>query len=157
EQPLTEEERRPLRRVARKTWHFFETFVGPADHWLPPDNFQEEPKGVLAHRTSPTNAGLLLVSTLSAHDLGYLSVPGLAHRLAGTLDPLKAREGRKGHFFNWYDPTPLKALEPHYVSPVDSGNLLGCLLTLRQGLLEKLDEPIPSPASAAGLADTLDL
>ena len=32
-----------LRTLSRKTWAFFETFVGPEDHWLPPDNFQEHP------------------------------------------------------------------------------------------------------------------
>ena len=44
-----------LRLTARRTWRFFETFVTPADHMLPPDNFQEDPEPVLAHRTSPTN------------------------------------------------------------------------------------------------------
>src|SRR5574340_721499 len=43
-----------LRRLGRRTWRFFETFVVAADHMLPPDNFQEEPKPVVAHRTSPT-------------------------------------------------------------------------------------------------------
>ena len=32
-----------LRKLSRKTWAFFETFVGPEDHWLPPDNYQEHP------------------------------------------------------------------------------------------------------------------
>ena len=30
-----------LRKLSRRTWAFFETFVGPEDHWLPPDNYQE--------------------------------------------------------------------------------------------------------------------
>ena len=30
-------------------------FVTAADHWLPPDNYQEDPKGEITHRTSPTN------------------------------------------------------------------------------------------------------
>ena len=60
---------RTLRSTARRTWRFFEAFVGPADHDLPPDNFQEDPKPVLAHRTSPTNMGLYLLSTVGARDL----------------------------------------------------------------------------------------
>jgi len=46
-----------LRRIARKTWAFFDRFVGPGDHWLAPDNYQQEPVAVLARRTSPTNIG----------------------------------------------------------------------------------------------------
>ena len=68
-----------LRTAARKTWGFFETFVGPEDHWLPPDNFQEHPVAVVAHRTSPTNMGLALLANLSAYDFGYLTA-GAADR-----------------------------------------------------------------------------
>ena len=84
--PLSEGERLTLRRLARKTWHFFESFVGDADHWLPPDNFQEMPDPRIAHRTSPTNIGLLLLSTLAAHDLGYISLRELIERVERTLD-----------------------------------------------------------------------
>ena len=84
--PLDEAERRELRLVARRTWLFFETFVGPEDHWLPPDNFQEFPKPAVAHRTSPTNEGLLLVSALAAHDFGYLGTHDLASWLERNLD-----------------------------------------------------------------------
>ncbi len=51
-------DRAMLRRVARKTWRYFETFMGPEHHGLPPDNYQEAPVEVLAPRTSPTNIGL---------------------------------------------------------------------------------------------------
>ncbi len=68
-----------LRTVARRTWRFFETFVGPDDNDLPPDNFQEDPPQGIAHRTSPTNIGLSLLANLAAYDFGY--VP------AGERDP----------------------------------------------------------------------
>ena len=61
-----------LRQVARRTWLFFETFVGPEDNWLPPDNFQEHPVATVAHRTSPTNMGLSLLANVAAHDFGYI-------------------------------------------------------------------------------------
>src|SRR5204863_4578246 len=61
------------RSIARRIWRFFETFVGLEDNWLPPDNFQEDPHPVIAHRTSPTNIGLLLLATATARDLGYIS------------------------------------------------------------------------------------
>ncbi len=153
---LEEPQQRRLRYIVRKTWNFFETFVGPEDHWLPPDNFQEVPKGELAHRTSPTNKGLLLLSTLAAHDLGYLSLPALCRRIGDTLNTLEKLDRYQGHFFNWYDTLTLKPLEPVYISTVDSGNLLGCLLTLKQGLLEKREEQLTPATVIAGLQDTLD-
>lgn len=157
ETPLTPAETRVLRVVARKTWSFFETFIGDQDHWLPPDNYQEDPKGVVAHRTSPTNIGLLLLSTLSAHDLGYLSRRRMLERLEKTFDMLEKLDRYQGHFDNWYDTQTLQPLQPTYVSTVDSGNLLGCLLTLKHGLLEKSAQVGPDPAWREGLLDTLEV
>ena len=157
ETPLSAAERDSLRRIARRTWHFFETFVGDADNWLPPDNYQEAPEPKVAHRTSPTNQGLLLLSTISAHDLGYLSMSALASRLGKTIDTFEAMEQYQGHFYNWYETTTLSVLPPGYISTVDSGNLFGCLLTTKQALLEKRDEPLVGPPARHGLADTLGL
>ncbi len=158
ESPLTVDERAELRRIARKTWHFFETFVGDEDHWLPPDNYQEDAIGSggrVAHRTSPTNKGMLLLSTLAAHDFGYLGLKTLLDRLEKTFHTFDRMEKHEGHFYNWYNTQTLRTLPPPYVSTVDSGNLLGCLVTLRQGMLEKAREPIPGPHDLDGLADTL--
>ena len=101
--PMSDDDRRTLRRIARKTWHFFATFVGEEDNWLPPDNFQEIPHGRVAHRTSPTNQGMLLLSTLAAHDLGYINLSNLVERLEHTFDTFDRMEKRWGHFYNWYD------------------------------------------------------
>lgn len=152
---LRESQRKQLRLVARRTWRFFEQFIGPEDHWLPPDNFQEDPGEKLAHRTSPTNMGLLLLSTLSAHDLGYLTLMELLDRIERTFDTFDRLEKHHGHFLNWYDTRTLAPLAPAYVSTVDSGNLLGCLLALAQGLREKKSESIPSPRALEGLQDAL--
>jgi cyclic beta-1,2-glucan synthetase len=157
EPPLTIQERRELRRLARKTWEFFETFVVAEDNWLPPDNYQEDPKAIVAHRTSPTNVGLALLSTLAAFDFGYLSFAGLVDRLEKAFDTLDRLERHRGHFYNWYDTRTLQPLQPAYVSTVDSGNLLGCLLALKHGLLEKAEATTRNPAVRAGLEDTLDL
>jgi cyclic beta-1,2-glucan synthetase len=155
--PLNDEDRRALRRIARKTWGFFETFVGPEDHWLPPDNFQEQPRPQVAHRTSPTNQGLLLLSTLAAHDLGYFGMATLVKRLENTFATLERLERWHGHFYNWYDTRTLAPLPPAYVSTVDSGNLLASLVALKQGLYEKALEPVLGAALPAGCADTLAL
>ncbi len=146
-----------LRSVARKTWHFFETFVGDEDHWLPPDNHQEEPDGRVAHRTSPTNQGLLLLSTLAAHDLGYIGARTLVDRLEKTFDTFDRMERHWGHFYNWFETRTLQPLPPAYISTVDSGNLLGCLVTLRRGLFEMADEGFLPDRLREGLSDTLSI
>lgn len=146
-----------LRHLSRKTWAFFETFVGANDHWLPPDNFQEYPEPVVAHRTSPTNMGLALLANLAAYDFGYINAAQFLERSTQTLRTMDGLERYRGHFFNWYDTISLKPLTPLYVSSVDSGNLVGHLLTLRQGLLAFPDAPILSPRVLAGLTDTLSV
>ncbi|KAF0101517.1 MAG: carbohydrate binding:glycosyltransferase 36:glycosyltransferase 36 associated [bacterium] len=154
---LTADQTRFLGRIARKTWAFFETFVGPDDHWLPPDNYQEYRAATLAHRTSPTNMGLALLANLSAHDFGYIPTGQLIERSAGTLETMAGLERHRGHFYNWYDTQSLRPLHPMYISTVDSGNLAGHLLTLRPGLLALLDLPILEPRCLAGLRDTLEI
>jgi cyclic beta-1,2-glucan synthetase len=126
-------QKRKLRLIARSTWLYFEHFVGPEDRWLPPDHFQEDPRGLVAHRTSPTNIGLMLLSTLSAHDLGYIGPLELSLRLRDSFDSMDKLERVRGHFLNWYDTRSFAPLPPRYISTVDSGNLVACLIALRQG------------------------
>ena len=142
-----------LRQVARRTWYFFETFVGPKENWLPPDNFQEHPVATVAHRTSPTNMGLSLLANLAAHDFGYISTGQLVERTTNTLRSMETLERYAGHFYNWYD-TQTKAPLTRYVSTVDSGNLAGHLLTLRAGLLEIIDTPVIREQVFLGLGET---
>jgi cyclic beta-1,2-glucan synthetase len=154
---LDSEQRGELQRLARRTWLFFEQFIGPEDQWLPPDHFQEAPLGIVAHRTSPTNIGLALLSALGAYDLGYIEALTLSTRLISSLDTLEKLERYRGHFLNWYDTRSLEPLQPRYVSTVDSGNLAACLLALRQGCLEIPDHPVLRWESFEGLLDAIDL
>ncbi len=154
---LTLEQVRFLRALARRTWAFFENFVGPDDHWLPPDNYQEYRVAAVAHRTSPTNIGLALLANLSAYDFGYLPAGQLIERTANTLRTMDRLERHRGHFYNWYDTQTLQPLPPRYVSTVDSGNLAGHLLTLRAGLLALADDRILPARLFDGLSDTLAL
>jgi cyclic beta-1,2-glucan synthetase len=146
---------RRLRLLARRTWRFFETFVGPEDQWLPPDHFQEEPKGEVAHRTSPTNVGLLQLATIAAQDLGYVGVVDAALRLRSTLETLERLERHRGHFLNWYDTRDLTPLLPRYVSTVDSGNLAACLLVVKQACLGWTAAPVLGTQRWDGLVDVL--
>ena len=79
------DQQRELRLIARRTWRFFETFVTAEDNHLPPDNFQEDPNAVVAHRTSPTNIGLYLLSTVAARDFGWCGLRDALDRIEATL------------------------------------------------------------------------
>ncbi|MDR3491405.1 MAG: glucoamylase family protein [Gammaproteobacteria bacterium] len=146
-----------LHRIARKTWSFFETFVNEENHWLPPDNYQEAPVEVLARRTSPTNMGLSLLANLTAYDFGYINISQLLMRTSNALETMTKLERYRGHLYNWYSTETLAPLLPRYVSTVDSGNLAGHLLTLRQGLLALPDDPLLNVRYLDGLEDTWDI
>ena len=144
-----------LRKLSRKTWKFFETFVGPENNWLAPDNYQENPRSVVANGTSPTNLGLSLLANLAAYDFGYVSAGKLIERTESSLETMKALERFMGHFYNWYDTKSLLPMQPKYISTVDSGNLAGHLLTLQQGLFELPGQKILPEQVFSGLQDTL--
>lgn len=146
-----------LRKLSRKTWKFFETFVSPENHWLPPDNYQEDPRSVVANGTSPTNMGLSLLSNLAAYDFGYISAGNLIERNARALHTMKNLERFQGHFYNWYDIKMLEPMHPRYISTVDSGNLAGHLLTLQQGQIELMDQKILPEQAFLGLQDALQI
>lgn len=154
---VSEADSAALRLTARRTWRFFETFVGPEDHHLPPDNFQEEPQPVIAHRTSPTNIGMYLLSTVTARDFGWIGTLEMVERLEETLTTLRGLERFRGHFYNWYDTRDFRPLEPAYVSSVDSGNLCAALLVLSAACREMLDQPLPVRAALAGIDDAIRL
>ena len=154
---LNENEKLFLNKLARKTWAFFETFVVAGDNWLPPDNYQESPVERIAHRTSPTNIGLSLLSNLTAFDFGYIPMQVLLVRVSNTMQTLQKMEQYRGHFYNWYDTQSLLPLPPNYVSTVDSGNMAGHLITLKQGLLMLADKPVITDQMYKGLQVTLEI
>ncbi len=154
---LSGEELRFLHTLARKTWAYFEQYVAAEDNWLPPDNLQENAGEIIAHRTSPTNMGLALLANLAAHDFGYISIYRLMTNCDRTFQSMDKLERYKGHFFNWYETLTLTTLHPRYVSTVDSGNLAGHLLTLRQGLLGMPAQPIFNKKTWAGFHTTIGL
>ncbi len=155
--PASERDARMLRLTARRTWRFFETFVTPADHMLPPDNYQEDPTPVVAHRTSPTNLGLYLLSVVSARDFGWIGTGDAIDRLEATLATMAGLERFRGHFYNWYDSSDLRPLEPKYVSSVDSGNLAGHLIALANACREWQGSSLDGARCRAGIADAIDI
>ena len=149
------EDTRELRRIARKTWRYFEEFTMTQTHFLPPDSNQVDPPRGIAHRTSPTNIGLGLLAVLAARDFGYIGTGKLVDLLDKTITTVEALPKWNGHLLNWYDTTTLLPLKPEYISTVDSGNYIGYLITLRQGLLEYLNNPLVDARLVSGLEDTL--
>lgn len=154
---LSATQQQNLRMLARKTWSFFETFVTASDNWLPPDNYQEQPVERLAHRTSPTNIGMALLSNLTAYDFGYITPGQLIERTSNTIRTVQTMEKYRGHLYNWYDTESLAPLAPRYISTVDSGNLAGHLITLKQGLLTIADKKIAGASFFEGLTDILHI
>ncbi|MEK7682576.1 MAG: glucoamylase family protein [Chloroflexota bacterium] len=156
-QEPAEADLRMLRQVARKTWRYFDDFVGEDTHWLPPDNYQVSHQNRVALRTSPTNIGMWMLSALAACDFGYLTFDQAVDRLAKTFKTLDQLERHEGHLLNWYDLQDLQPLKPRYVSSVDSGNFVAGLWTLSQGLRGLSRAPLLPPAALAGLLDTAEV
>ena len=153
-------ERERLLGYCAAMWRFFETYVTKDEHFLPPDNVQEAPVYAVARRTSPTNIGLYLLCILAARDFGFLTSQALAQRVEATLSTVEALDKWRGNLYNWYDTSTAELLEPRFVSMVDSGNFVCCLVALAQGLLEyAVEEPALGELAARvkAVADATDL
>ena len=131
---LDEEDRSYLRCISRRIWAYYEDFVNSENNYLAPDNYQEKPYKGVAHRTSPTNIGMGLISNIVAYDLGYITFLEVIKRIEKILESMNKLEKYKGHFLNWYDTKTAKPLSPRYVSTVDSGNLLSYLWVVKETL-----------------------
>lgn len=131
-----------LTSYAAAIWRFYDGYCRASENYLPPDNVQETPVHRTAHRTSPTNIGLMLCCILAARDLSFIDSKTLCTKLNNSLDTVDRLEKWHGNLLNWYDTKTLKSLEPKYVSSVDSGNFLCCLVALKEGLKEyAFEEP----------------
>ena len=137
-----------LSRCAGDAWRYFEEFITQDDNFLPPDNFQEQPSVGIAHRTSPTNIGLALISALAAIDVGACKKETAVALIANMLDTVQRLAKWRGHLYNWYDTTTLRVLNPAYVSSVDCGNFAGCLIALREGLREYGEDALAAVADS---------
>ena len=137
---LTDTARKQLISYAEKTWKFFDSTVGAEDNFLPCDNVSIAPSYSTAHRTSPTNIGLYLLSVLASRDFGFIDTPTLVHRLDKTLSTIEKLPKYRGHLYNWYDTRTLEIIGQEYVSSVDSGNFTVSLVTLAEGLRDYFDD-----------------
>lgn len=154
---LAEEDIKLVRRLARRTWAYYEDFANEENNYLPPDNYQLDPPNGLAHRTSPTNIGFLLLSVAAARDFGYITTSDFVDRVSKTLSTIDKLETWRGHLFNWYHTKTLEPLRPFFISTVDSGNLAGYLLVTAKAVEEYLHKPLWGRELFQGLRDTYEL
>ncbi|MDP4033955.1 MAG: glucoamylase family protein [Pseudorhodobacter sp.] len=150
---LSPDDVQALRQIARSSWRYFETFVSADTGHLPPDNFQEDPMAVVAHRTSPTNMGLYLLSVVAARDMGWCGQRAALTLLEQTLQRMQTLPRHRGHFYNWYDIRELQVLSPPYVSSVDSGNLAGHLIVVANACRAWQGDTLAPAELRRGIAD----
>ncbi|WP_311273129.1 MULTISPECIES: GH36-type glycosyl hydrolase domain-containing protein [unclassified Rhizobium] len=130
-----------LRKIARRTWRYYEAFVTSSENYLPPDNYQETPEPLVASRTSPTNIGVYLLSVISARQFGWISFSETVERMEKTIETVEKMDKYRGHLFNWYHNDTLQTLGPRYVSAVDSGNLAGHLIAISSACRQWAEAP----------------
>jgi cellobiose phosphorylase len=152
---MSSENKNELRRIARKTWRYFEEFANRKNNYLPPDNYQEDPPRGIANRTSPTNIGLGLLAILSARDMGYIGIVEATDLTSKALLSIEKMEKWNGHLYNWYDTRTLEPLKPRYVSTVDSGNYVSYLITMAEGLRDYYNSPLIDFNYIDGFKDTI--
>lgn len=152
---LSEDNIQNIRKLARRTWAYFEDFVCKKDNYLAPDNYQEEPYKGIAHRTSPTNMAMGITSGIAAYDMGFIEILELIERTDNIISSMEDLPRMKGHFYNWYDTLTKEPLHPVYISTVDSGNLTGYLMVAAQALEEFKSNPAISVEMPKGLTDTI--
>lgn len=131
---VSEENQKYLLEIGKKTWQYFKDFLNEENHYLPPDNYQEDRKPKTVSRTSSTNIGLGLLSVISSYDLGYETLESTCELLKKMIHTISNLPKWNGHLYNWYDLKTLAPLKPRYISSVDSGNFVGYLYVAKQFL-----------------------
>jgi cyclic beta-1,2-glucan synthetase len=128
--------------TARRTWQFFKELSTKENNWLCPDNYQISMVEKVSDKTSPTNMGLQFLAILSARDLGFETLSSTVIVVENLMETIQKMPKFNGHLYNWYHIQTLEVLNPAYISTVDSGNFLGHLVALKNGLLEQIDRPV---------------
>jgi cyclic beta-1,2-glucan synthetase len=144
-----------LRTQACRMWRYFREHSTASRHWLIPDHVRED--GVAAERLSPTNLGFLLNARVAAVHLGYLTVHEFARETRLTLNGMGKLPLVRGHVPNWIDVETCGALDPVFVSTVDSGNLAASLWTLKQAAVAFARETPPTERLWLGIRDVARL
>lgn len=140
EPKISESEKNRLLSYCASMWRFYETHCNKKNNHLIPDNVQETPVYNEADRTSPTNIGMMLCAFLAARDFDFIDTNELYEMLKNSFETLEKMEKYKGHLYNWYNTQTLEIMNPHFISTVDSGNFLCCVVALASGLESYVNE-----------------
>ena len=131
--PLNKKAAQELLEQTEKMWRFYTSYVTKETNYLPPDNVQYYPVYRVCPRTSPTNIGMYLLSAVCVCELGLISEAELAQTVEKTVESVEKLAKWRGNLYNWYDVRTLKKVS-EFVSSVDSGNFVCCLMAVRQRL-----------------------
>ncbi len=131
------QDRVKLSDLARRTAHYFCEMT--STDALIADNIQIEPKLGRSATTSPTNLGFSMLACVCMCRLGIIDRETAIRRIATQTAQAERLEKWHGHLYNWYDCATMQPVDPLYVSSVDSGNWVACLITVR-GFCETCEE-----------------
>jgi len=152
----TVKERVFLSKEFKKVYGFFVDALVEKYNYLPYDNIQYEPSLRIAERTSPTNIGFALASHICAYMAEIIDYKTLDDRLEKIISTVERLEKWRGNLFNWYDIMSLKVLFPRYVSSVDSGNFLLCLVLVASIVKGELKDRVRKLIENTDIASLFD-
>lgn len=150
---LDYDEKTYLREISRRIYAYYEDFINEENNYLAPDNYQVRPYKGVAHRTSPTNMGMGIISEVAAYDLGYITIGEFIDKIDLILKNMNDLKREHGHFYNWYDTRTKEPLWPRYISTVDSGNLLANLWILKKSMEDLKSSPVIRTKEIMALKD----
>jgi len=153
---ISAKEKEYLIEIGKKTWQYFKDNINEENNFLPPDNYQEDRLNKVASRTSTTNIGLGMLSVISAYDLKYIEQEEARDILSKTLETITKLQKWNGHLYNWYNTNTLEPLIPRYISTVDNGNFIGYLYTVKQFLINILQNENELNANDVGVDAHID-
>jgi cyclic beta-1,2-glucan synthetase len=133
EKPLKEKDKKLLRNYALKTYNYFTFMNNNMD--LIADNFQLKPYKGASETTSPTNIGYGLLAEICAYYLELNSLENILANIEKTVHKIERLHKWKGNLYNWYY-TKTGEVAQKFVSSVDSGNLIACLIIAAEFLRE---------------------
>ncbi|MBE7066708.1 MAG: hypothetical protein E7385_04050 [Ruminococcaceae bacterium] len=126
-QGLSAGERDSLTELAYRTWQYYAVYANEENHYLPPDNVQFAEEEKIAYRTSPTNIGFCFLAVFISLRFEFITQEAALDRAEKMIDVIEMLPKERGHLYNWIDTRSLCALQPLFVSTVDSGNFVACL------------------------------
>ncbi|MDR0855699.1 MAG: hypothetical protein LBN25_04935, partial [Christensenellaceae bacterium] len=114
-----------LKKIARLTYGYFSFAFN--HRTLISDNLQVKPYKGLSKTTSPTNLGFQILSEICGYELGFSEKWSAESRISAIIENISRLKKFHGNLYNWYD-TLKQTPVSDFVSSVDSGNLLACLI-----------------------------